>query len=409
MADIKAIKDQIWYIKRDIQNEEKKRDEWATTVSPSWRRAPTISLCVPDLWNRRRVSWHGTRRGSRAVGGYEDRSRASCSNTRRSHCRFQVAASPLHLVSIESRPLHLRGCSGRDGDLSTHKGMSTGAPSRDRRSRRLPPQSTYISPVTGERIKRVFTLRDASHRTDDDGPTDERQPLLPRSIPPPDNSWQSRTKQRLQIKAKDAWKFAKSSKGQGVLKCSLAYALGSLATFVPAIGSLIGKADSKHVVCTVTVYFSPARTIGSMHEGVVLALIAFCYAAFIAYTSMAVSMGFGARDLLQVGHAIVLVVFCGGGLGFIAWTKQHFGHPLVNVACSLASLGCVSTPGERRRHPSGSLFQRQSVSNPHHGHHGHLRHNPGELCGASCQGAKTPAQRSGQGYRAARRDAGEHH
>jgi len=32
MADIKAIKDQIWYIKRDIQNEEKKRDEWATTV-----------------------------------------------------------------------------------------------------------------------------------------------------------------------------------------------------------------------------------------------------------------------------------------------------------------------------------------------------------------------------------------
>ena len=221
--------------------------------------------------------------------------------------------------------------------------MSTGAPSRDRRSRRLPPQSTYISPVTGERIKRVFTLRDASHRTDDDGPTDERQPLLPRSIPPPDNSWQSRTKQRLQIKAKDAWKFAKSSKGQGVLKCSLAYALGSLATFVPAIGSLIGKADSKHVVCTVTVYFSPARTIGSMHEGVVLALIAFCYAAFIAYTSMAVSMGFGARDLLQVGHAIVLVVFCGGGLGFIAWTKQHFGHPLVNVACSLASLGCVST------------------------------------------------------------------
>ena len=43
MADIKLIKDQIWYIKRDIQNEEKKRDEWANTVSPSRRRAPTIS------------------------------------------------------------------------------------------------------------------------------------------------------------------------------------------------------------------------------------------------------------------------------------------------------------------------------------------------------------------------------
>lgn len=53
-------------------------------------------------------------------------------------------------------------------------------------------------------------------------------------------------------------------------------------------------------------------------------------------------MFFGQRDLLQVGHAIVLIVFVGGGMGFIAWTKQHFGHPLVNVACSLASLACVS-------------------------------------------------------------------
>ena len=40
MADIKAIKDQIWYIKRDIQNEEKKRDEWATTVS---HRSPLVA------------------------------------------------------------------------------------------------------------------------------------------------------------------------------------------------------------------------------------------------------------------------------------------------------------------------------------------------------------------------------
>ena len=79
-----------------------------------------------------------------------------------------------------------------------------------------------------------------------------------------------------------------------------------------------------------------------MHEAVILALIGFCYAAFISFTSMGVSMFFGQRDLLQVGHAIVLIVFCGGGMGFIAWTKQHFGHPLVNVACSLASLACVS-------------------------------------------------------------------
>jgi hypothetical protein len=41
MADIKQLKDQIWYIKRDIQNEEKKRDEWATTVRLPPTLAPT--------------------------------------------------------------------------------------------------------------------------------------------------------------------------------------------------------------------------------------------------------------------------------------------------------------------------------------------------------------------------------
>lgn len=221
--------------------------------------------------------------------------------------------------------------------------MANGAVPRETRSRRLLPQSTYISPTTGERIKRVFTLRDASRRQDGTN-ADETQPLLPQNRgQPPIDDWKNRTKNQIRTYSADAWKFAKSTTGQGILKCSLAYVLASLATFVPAISSLIGKADSKHVVCTVTVWFSPARTIGSMHEGVVLALIGFCYAAFISFTSMAISMFFGQRDLLQVGHVIVLLFFCGGGLGFIAWTKQHFGHPLVNVACSLASLACVST------------------------------------------------------------------
>ena len=61
MADIKAIKDQIWYIKRDIQNEEKKRDEWATTVrclgavESAW-----VTNLVADLWDRRRTGWYGS-------------------------------------------------------------------------------------------------------------------------------------------------------------------------------------------------------------------------------------------------------------------------------------------------------------------------------------------------------------
>lgn len=57
---------------------------------------------------------------------------------------------------------------------------------------------------------------------------------------------------------------------------------------------------------------------------------------------MGISVFFGERDLLVVGHVIVLIIFLGGGLGFVTWVKQRLGHPLVNVACALASLGCIT-------------------------------------------------------------------
>jgi gas vesicle protein len=127
-----------------------------------------------------------------------------------------------------------------------------------------------------------------------------------------------------------------------ILKCSIAYILGSLATFVPQIAGLLGRNDGKHMVATITVYFHPARSAGSMAEAIMLALAAFVYAAFISFTSMAVSVYFGRQDLLVLGHVIVLTVFCGGGLGLVGWTKQRLGNPLVNVACSLTSLALIT-------------------------------------------------------------------
>lgn len=133
-----------------------------------------------------------------------------------------------------------------------------------------------------------------------------------------------------------------SKTGQGILKCSLAYVLGSLATFVDPIAVLLGKNDGKHMVATVTVYFHPARSAGSMAEATVLALMAFIYAAFVSFTSMAVSVFFGNHDLLVLGHALVLIIFCGGGLALVGWLKQRLGNPLVNVACSLTSLALIT-------------------------------------------------------------------
>jgi len=128
-----------------------------------------------------------------------------------------------------------------------------------------------------------------------------------------------------------------------MFKCALAYLLGSMATFVPALSSLFGKQDSKHLVATITVYFHPARSLGSMLDATRVAFIAFLYTAFVSIVSMSISVLF--TDQLHqpaLGHAIILVLFVGGGLGFVGWVKLKKGDPLVNIACSLASLSLIT-------------------------------------------------------------------
>jgi len=57
---------------------------------------------------------------------------------------------------------------------------------------------------------------------------------------------------------------------------------------------------------------------------------------------MGVSRLFDRLELIQLGHAIVLIVFCAGGLGLIAYTKIAMSSPTVSVACSLASISIIT-------------------------------------------------------------------
>ncbi|PSN64701.1 hypothetical protein BS50DRAFT_576104 [Corynespora cassiicola Philippines] len=209
--------------------------------------------------------------------------------------------------------------------------------------------ATMIVPRTGERVKKSFTLRGPTDQNGDTGDTDdlgEREPLLGRvqsnSHLRHDMGKIERFANDCKLRAKGLYGFATSPTGISILKCSIAYILGSLATFVPPISNLLGKNDGKHMVATITVYFHPARSAGSMIEAILLAFAAFLYAAFISFTSMAVSLFFNSQHLLVVGHVIVLIFFCGGGLGLVGWTKQKLGSPLVNVACSLTSLALIT-------------------------------------------------------------------
>ncbi|PYH84919.1 WD40 repeat-like protein, partial [Aspergillus uvarum CBS 121591] len=216
--------------------------------------------------------------------------------------------------------------------------------------------ATFVLPRTGQRLKGLIDLRNPDSGLNGNSDDDERRALLSGEIAAPRGGLLAPLWGHIKSIGPQAHEFLSSELGIGVLKCSLAYLLGSLATFVPAISSFLGHQDGKHMVATVTVYFHPARSQGSMYKALICAFAAFLYAALISVTSMFVSMFFqDTLNMVLLGHAVVLVVFCGGGLGFIGWTKQRFGDPLVNVACSLASLSTITVLTKEGAVQSGDL------------------------------------------------------
>lgn len=224
--------------------------------------------------------------------------------------------------------------------VCTHQNSS--APGTD--LRQLPQAATFILPRTGQRLKGLLNLRgstptSASERND----VDERRGFISNEIQTRHDGGTIQLYER--VKGAKTWIYRSltSEYAVPILKCGLAYVLGSLATFVPALSAFLGHQDGKHMVATVTVYFHPARTQGSMYRASICALLAFCYSAFLSITSMLVENLFqDTFGLTVLGHAVVLIVFCGGGLGFVGWTKQRLSDPLVNVACSLTALSTIT-------------------------------------------------------------------
>ncbi|KAM3451148.1 hypothetical protein MY3296_005520 [Beauveria thailandica] len=139
------------------------------------------------------------------------------------------------------------------------------------------------------------------------------------------------------------FQWLNTTPGRGVLKCTIAYTLASMATFVPILSDFLGKPNGKHVVATITVYFHAARSTGSMIEAILIAIVAVAYAELVSLISMATSVLVGSVfGMATLAHILVVVVFIGGGFGIMGWTKQRMNNPLVNVASTLASLAIIS-------------------------------------------------------------------
>lgn len=184
---------------------------------------------------------------------------------------------------------------------------------------------TFIIPSTGERSRRQVTLRASMSRAASGHASDA--------------SARAAAPGRVRL----AWRWLNSDDGHQVLKCTLAYLLGSLGTFWPTLSDFLGHRDGKHIVATLTVYFHPARTVGSMLEAVLVAILAVAYAELVCVLSIAAAVASRTSTGSAVpAHAIVLVVFVGGSLGFVGLVKQKLNQPLVNVASTLASIAIIS-------------------------------------------------------------------
>ncbi|KAJ4265512.1 hypothetical protein NW762_004801 [Fusarium torreyae] len=216
-------------------------------------------------------------------------------------------------------------------------------PPKQRHSQRTKIRNgTFIIPSTGERSRQEFSLRTSTNTVPESDA--ENKPSF--------HSFENAesTRDRLRIISHNiktafllVWLWLQTEEGHGVLKCTLAYVLGSMGTFFPPLTAFLGNRDGKHVSATITVYFHPARTVGSMLEAAVIAVVAVCYAEIISLLSMGIAIAMRTQfGLTAAAHVLILVICIGAGLGFVGWVKQRLNSPLVNVGCTLTSIAIIS-------------------------------------------------------------------
>ncbi|CAE6428559.1 unnamed protein product [Rhizoctonia solani] len=144
------------------------------------------------------------------------------------------------------------------------------------------------------------------------------------------------------------WLPALSPVQKKVLKCSIAYTIGCLFTFVPALSNLLtdivplgtqqGPSPTGHMVATVAVYYNPAKTIGAMIEADMFCLVG---AAFASIASLVATDSFWFFEL-QPGWEwladLLVLAWVGLAMALIAWSKLWVNKPTFGSACSMTSI-----------------------------------------------------------------------
>ncbi|KAI8646874.1 hypothetical protein BD408DRAFT_335945 [Parasitella parasitica] len=127
-----------------------------------------------------------------------------------------------------------------------------------------------------------------------------------------------------------------SHKQKMVLKCSFAYMIGSLFTFVPQLNALCGTHIASHMAATVTVFFNPAKTVGGMIEAAGYGWLYTLAALTLSLASMYTTDYFLDNDMALTAYCVSLGVWLSGSTFVISYLKARLNTPSIMTASGLA-------------------------------------------------------------------------
>ncbi|KAG2191988.1 hypothetical protein INT47_000780 [Mucor saturninus] len=121
-----------------------------------------------------------------------------------------------------------------------------------------------------------------------------------------------------------------------VLKCSFAYMIGSLFTFVPTLNALCGTHIASHMAATVTVFFNPAKSVGGMVEAAGFGWLYTLAALTLSIASMYTTDFFLEHQMPTTAAVISLGVWLAGSTFVISYLKAKINTPSILTASGLA-------------------------------------------------------------------------
>ena len=202
-------------------------------------------------------------------------------------------------------------------------------------------KSSIILPKTGEKIQRTYSFWDKDNKENNKLPS-ESTPLISNpsiAIPPSQSPLLN-----------EFFNYLKSLFTTSIFKAAIAYFIASLFVYSPTISNMLGSSDSKHLTCTVVVYFHPSRTVGSMLQalmfvsfslvfGIGISLLTFKLISFVIDNELL----FHSTNIKSPFVILTTLIICCTSLGLISFWKHRVCKQTFNTACSLAAILIISS------------------------------------------------------------------